>query len=495
MSLLNRGVRIGAAAVVVGLSLAGPQALGVASADSSEVDSTSVTTGLAEPSAVSGDEGSPSRAAAGRGGRGVVPSGSTGSRVRPRASADVASVRQIPAVEAARRSVRGSVSVRPVAAVADRRHSVAVTPAGFGASVPSVPDAVSGVAEVAVAVPSAAAVVADAARVPGRAQRGAAVRSEVIASTPAVFGTAPNPVQYLLESLSGNIMDSLHTFLTSASNWLATLPQGPVTDVLQGALLLVRRTLFPDGSSPSVSGYALGHEHVSGSPRGDEFLGRGQLLGVSSFGPYRPPTEIAPDFDAEKYEWYEVTEGERVLGPVLEGTDGAVMWVRENDRYVENQDGVQGMITNKTGTPIVVQSSKSTREAMAILLPNEWMPYRIQGSGTLQFYPIDTILFNPTTLPVRPQTGFADVYLEDPFTFWSEPFVRFFANGVGDGVEYAFKEGAIVNFAAQGIQIWVRRQHDGWLVPASQAYLHRYRDPNYWFTRDYAIFNIDVKSL
>jgi hypothetical protein len=175
------------------------------------------------------------------------------------------------------------------------------------------------------------------------------------------------------------------------------------------------------------------------------------------------------------------------------------MWERgasNDDR--PSEDGVQGMITNKTGTPIVVQSSipDSTRKAMAILLPNEWMPYRLDVSGTLQFYPIDLASYDPTTLPVRPQTGFADVYLKDPFTFSSKPFVQFFANGVGDGVEYAFPEGAIVNFAAQGIQIWVRRQHDGWRVPAFQAYLHRYRDPNkFKSTNDYAIFNIDVKSL
>jgi len=133
------GAGVGAAAVVVGLSLAGPQALGVANADTAEADSTSASAGPADPSAASGNEGSPSRAAAGRGGRGVKPSESVVSGVRPGASADVTSVRQIPAGEAARRSVRGSVSGRPVAVVADRRKSVAVTAPGLGGSVPSVP--------------------------------------------------------------------------------------------------------------------------------------------------------------------------------------------------------------------------------------------------------------------------------------------------------------------------------------------------------------------
>ena len=47
ISGLPIGVRIGAAAFVVGLSLAGPQTLSVASANSSEVDSAAVTTGPA----------------------------------------------------------------------------------------------------------------------------------------------------------------------------------------------------------------------------------------------------------------------------------------------------------------------------------------------------------------------------------------------------------------------------------------------------------------
>ena len=43
------GAGVGAAAVVVGLSLAGPQALGVANADTSAADSTSVSAGRQTP--------------------------------------------------------------------------------------------------------------------------------------------------------------------------------------------------------------------------------------------------------------------------------------------------------------------------------------------------------------------------------------------------------------------------------------------------------------
>jgi len=217
MSVVTSGVRVGAAAFVVGLSLAGPQALGVANADTAATDSASVSAGPAEPGAVSGDQSSPSRAAAGRGGRSVESTGSTVSRVGPLASADVTSVRQTPAGEAARRSVRGSVSVKPVAAVADRRKAVAVTPPGFGTSVPSVPVVVSGVPEVAMAGPSAAAVIGDRARVSARVQRGVSTRAAVA------------PV------VGGDVV---------------------ITDFLGGGLWLVRRTLVPVGSGVGAWGSA-----------------------------------------------------------------------------------------------------------------------------------------------------------------------------------------------------------------------------------------------
>ena len=254
------GAGVGAAAFVVGLALAGPQALGVASADTAAADSTAVS---AEPGAVSGDEGSPARSAAGRGGRGVKPSESTGSRVGPRASADATSARQTPAGEAARRSVRGSVSARPVAAVADRRNSVAVTPPGLAGSVPSapsVPVVMSGVPEVAVPVPSAAAVVADPARVPARAQRGVSTRAAV--RPPDLTSVATVNAQ-------------INSGFDSLANLLTGLPQGPVADFLGGALLLARRSLFNQAPTAAPVQYGqtetdivgtLGAVDVEGNP-------------------------------------------------------------------------------------------------------------------------------------------------------------------------------------------------------------------------------------
>ena len=500
------GAGVGAAAVFVGLSLAGPQALGVANADTAATDSTSVSAGPADPSAVS------ARSAAGRGGRGVKPSGSTGSRVRPRASADVTSAQQTPVVEAARRSVRGSVSVRSVAAVADRRKSASVRSAAAAASGLQ-PESTSaewarsagrgdkaavGVAinalvvghsatDVAVSVPEVPAATASAVAgrtyvraVPSRSQ------GEVTDSTAAGFATVPDHVQYLVESFSRRIADSLHSFFDSATNWLATVPEGPVTDFLSGALLLARRTLLPTGYD----------------------------LGVSA---YNPPTEIAPDFPTEGcqggssgmcfYNWYDVATnysdaGRNIrLGPVLRGTNGAVF---TGQGGVGTSDGVKGIITNMTNQPIVVATTfvmgpvnPIPKKAMAILLPNDWMPYQLNES-TLDFYAINLTTYKPNRLPEpSPQTGRAQLYLKDPF--FGTASANFFANGQSKG-DFSPREGEVVNFVGDGydtgdIRLTVRRLEDGsWDIPTSAAYLHRYyRPPDN--NKDWAIFNIDIKRL
>jgi hypothetical protein len=60
--------------------------------------------------------------------------------------------------------------------------------------------------------------------------------------TPAVVVATPTA-----KAVSGvqNIGTAVNRFLTGAANWLAQLPANPITDLLQGALYLVRRTFFP----------------------------------------------------------------------------------------------------------------------------------------------------------------------------------------------------------------------------------------------------------
>jgi len=402
----------------------------------------------------------------------VKPSGSTVSRVRPRASADVTSVRQTPVGEAARRSVRGSVSPRSVAAVADRRYSVAVTPPGFGASVPSVPDVVSGVPEVPVAVPSAAAVVADAARVPARAQRGAAVRE------------AP------LFDASQEVLVVLHNFFDTWSDWVETLPGGPVTDFLSGALLLTRHTLLHDGAGFGASSGGVDGQTVCGE-RGCRYV-----------------SAISAQMQGQG--WYHNASGYQLdtgqPRPTILGTSGApiISWIK-NGQY--SNDGVQGMITNKTPDPIVVMvgtgNEVSDQYPKAILLPNDWMPYQLNEEGNIFIYRYSG---DASPDPIPYSNRYVTVTLKDPFTFIERPSVSFQGPSGYREDPRSFSEGDVWTFTEVWTStnsgwnsidnsIWVRREHDGWYVRTSQEYFDLFRDPNKPETSDWAIFNINVLKL
>jgi len=436
MSLLNSGVRVGAAAFAVGLWLAGPQALGVANADTAAADSTSVSAGPTEPGAVSGNEGSRARSAAGRVGRGVKPSESTVSGVRPLASVAVTSVRQIPAGEAARRSVRASVSVKPAAAVP----------------------------EVAVAVPSAAAVVADpawvdAAWVPGREQRGAAVRE--------------------VESLdaSQEVLVALHNFFDTSLDWVETLPGGPVTDFLSGTLLSTRSALFPDGAGFGASSGGVDGQTVCGE-RGCRYV-----------------SAISAQMQGQG--WYHNASGYQLdtgqPRPTILGTSGApiISWTRSG-QY--SDDGVQGMITNKTADPIVVMVGTgygvSDQYPKAILLPNDWMPYQLNVEGNIYIYSYSG---DASPDPYPYSSAYVTVTLRD--TFIGRPDVSFQGPSGYFRAPRSFSEGDVRTYTDTGFDLWVRREHDGWYVRTSQEYVDLFGNPNQPETSDWAIFNINVLKL
>ena len=253
MALTSSCVRFGAAAFVVGLSLAGPQAVGVAAADSSDAAAESSdaasSVGVREAraprsAAVRAERGSRSAAAV------VSPAAPGAGTVRVARSAEVP--RSVAAVVspaasadgAAITAVRASGSVKPASAVADRRRSHAALTVEPGSAVPSVLDVAPSLPEVAAALPSAAAVAVDPARVPARAQRGAAPRVTV---PPVLTGDVVATVGFAIER-----------FLDTSVLWLSGLPSNPITDFLTGALWLVRRTLFPVGDAVGLGGVPTG---------------------------------------------------------------------------------------------------------------------------------------------------------------------------------------------------------------------------------------------
>ena len=250
MPVNNIGVRIGAAAFILGLSLAGPQAAGTAAADTTETgspsaspDSASVTRGAAgSPSRLArgarpsrttpGATGTPSDAHApstvvdtdftstrsrvladAQAGSGLARSKPTGPESRPPASASVAGI-------SAHRGLGSPASPdRPIAAAA----AVADPPTGEV----RIPATRYGRKTLAInTVDSVASPLADAARVPNPTSRGV--------QPPAIY-SAP---------LGEQLNTAVVRILDAASGLLSGLPGGPLTDVLAGALLLVRRGLF-----------------------------------------------------------------------------------------------------------------------------------------------------------------------------------------------------------------------------------------------------------
>jgi uncharacterized protein YjbI with pentapeptide repeats len=138
-----------------------------------------------------------------------------------------------------------------------------------GSAVPSVLDVAPSLPEVAAALPSAAAVAVDPARVPARAQRGAAPRVTV---PPVLTGDVVATVGFAIER-----------FLDTSVLWLSGLPSNPITDFLTGALWLVRRTLFPVGAGVGLGGSAacVATKDCSGQDLRGADLQRADLSGVN----------------------------------------------------------------------------------------------------------------------------------------------------------------------------------------------------------------------
>lgn len=214
--------RIGAGAFAAGLSLFGPQAWGVAVADSGDADPGSVA--QAQTASEAGAR-STSEAA-------------VRAAKRPAAAA---SSRPVPAVRA-----RAAAPVRTPS-----RASAAATVTSSGVAAETVPAAIvpslragTSTRTVPRRVPGAMSVAdSRAAEVPAGPQAGAAPTvsststrdDQVVAAV-----TAPAAVAAGAPDLN----TAATQFFDNAAEWFSGLPGGPVVDFLEGALLLVRRSLF-----------------------------------------------------------------------------------------------------------------------------------------------------------------------------------------------------------------------------------------------------------
>lgn len=220
MTSVNKGVRIGAAAFALGLSLAGPQAVGVAFADRGDSSS------AASPGPTAADAASPSASPAPASRRGAAQSRATAT---PRAVSAVAAGRDAPG--SSRRNSAPAAAQRPTG----------LTRAGAlpsSASVQPTPEP-----RVAVSAPVAAS--------PAPAAAVAPPFGSVAA--PAI---AAKPQRPRINQAVGSMTIAAAGAIDELGKRLSSFPANPISEVLTGGLWLMRRALVPVGADVGLWGSA-----------------------------------------------------------------------------------------------------------------------------------------------------------------------------------------------------------------------------------------------
>lgn len=262
MAIVAAGGRITAVAFTLGMLTLGPQGLGLAAAEGPDADATVPST--ASSRTPGGSTGGPAR----RGSTITHPtpaesvSGATvavrGHRAATERLPETSAGLAIPAPESAGIPERqdasgpdagiGDAGGRPVAIPAASVPTVAQLPAQSEPAEPGLPG--PNAEPLAIQVPSN--VTALRVALPAQATPsvpGFAPAEAWTASAPAEQGsvfTPPAPANAVAApaAVLEAVNNAVTGFFDSTAQWLSTLPASPVTDLLSGALLLVRRSLF-----------------------------------------------------------------------------------------------------------------------------------------------------------------------------------------------------------------------------------------------------------
>lgn len=417
MNKTKTTARVGAAAFALGLSLTGPQAMGVASADSPDSDSASAS---APPNPSSTRGAASPRSAAGRTATATrSPAEASRAERGPRsAAAESPSVREaVPAVRVEPSNINRASAAAPEANVQafqasspSRRQSRQLAPVTPLARAASDPTDNAGVTTVV----TPAAAVAVAATSPAS--------PDPIASLPTPRAMTATPTGLLWQVNTAAV-----NWFNDSSNWLAGLPANPVSELLQGALLLVRRSLFnqaptvdPVQLKTMINGQILGTLGAL-DPEGDTLSYT--LTGIPQegivSGIFREPAgtvQISPDggyiytpgIDFSGYDSFTVTVndgGFNILDPL--GSWRPAQAVVSVGIPPSPSDGVsaQGLITrslriyNLTGTPLMLSSSSIQRDGEApgvgaVLQPGEDTTVRLTQYAFVNN--LSTFVFTPT---------------------------------------------------------------------------------------------------
>ena len=211
-----------------------------------------------------------------------------------------------------------------------------------------------------------------------------------------------------------------------------------------------------------------------------------------------------PNFKPNGTAWYEYrspANGAIPAGTRLGGTIGAPIG-NESPWTDLSDDGVQGAVKNFSATTVLIRTdwgdSSGGRYEEAILEPGAELSYQLDSDTdpkarrSLLIYSIDD-KGNPVGNPTR-------LLLDDKYV--GGVVVAFWPAGYSDDKSAASKmlyEKDTVRFTwpenSPTTNIWVKRETDGWSVPASAAYLSWYPNPNDSGTTDWGIVSIHIDTF
>lgn len=401
MSVVKRGARVGVAALALGLSLAGPQAAGVASADSPDSDSPSA--------ASSSDSASQGSRRGGQGSRAAQPADS-GSRTPHRGPAVNSAAPVDEAVDQAPVDIPGpkaggAISDAAPAPEPTRNSSPEAAqqqaPAPAAAATASVPRSND--------FPAAAAVTGGLTEQLAEQPSGAAATTTTPRPAAALAtATTPTPTVSIPPALAkpaAIIGQTVTGFFDTAANWLTGLPNGPLSSFLEGALLMVRRTffqIFPELNAANTTGQTAPNPAYFTDEQLRSYLldlaeqQYGSLFGttvpVYGYGPYPYPEYLKMDSTA--------TPPSSTTNTQVNGVDEAD-YVENDGKYVYVAHNGQLTIVRASDTSVVSQSSLSGNVLGEYLSGNRLTVVSQSGSGW--YGPVVKMAYGPWQ-PWKPQT-------------------------------------------------------------------------------------------
>lgn len=203
---------------------------------------------------------------------------------------------------------------------------------------------------------------------------------------------------------------------------------------------------------------------------------------VTTVAAHTLPTEPPAGHDTRTMQWYDAS-------PTLRGTSGAPIEGQSEAVVTYDDDGVTGMIKNFSPDDVLVSSrlAATKRTAHAILKPGDEMPYKLYAAGQVEFSKIKDGVAVPGST--------SKLWIKDPFV--GRPATAYTPANHSSPVNErtGWREGDSHHEVWGGTKLWVKREHDGWRIPSSDAYRAMYGDPNTAGTSDWAIFTIHIDNL